>query len=127
MEYIQSLCDSEDANIFFGTVVNPEMEGTVRVTVLATGFNPYTSEGRKVAQATFAQPAFGQPTEAAPVAGGAVVEATPAAVPVASSADVVAKARERVTMNRAAPMDASAVFDESDLDIPAFIREHRQR
>src|SRR5579862_9415640 len=53
MQYIQALCDAEDANIFFGTVVDPDMEGTVRVTVLATGFNPYTKEGKKVAEATY--------------------------------------------------------------------------
>ncbi|MBI3721049.1 MAG: cell division protein FtsZ, partial [Fimbriimonas ginsengisoli] len=45
MQYIQQLCDAEEANIFFGTVVDPSMEGSVRVTVLATGFNPYSPEG----------------------------------------------------------------------------------
>src|SRR3954469_10652740 len=39
MAYIQQLCDQTEANIFFGTVVDPSMDGTVRVTVLATGFN----------------------------------------------------------------------------------------
>jgi cell division protein FtsZ len=116
MEYIQALCDGEDANIFFGTVVDPTMEGTVRVTVLATGFNPYTTEGRKVAEATFVAP---QPEPQAEIPVQAVV-------PVASSAEIVAKARERVA-NRAVTLDTSTVFDESDLDIPAFIREHKQR
>jgi cell division protein FtsZ len=30
----------EDANIIFGAVVNPEMEGKVKITVIATGFDP---------------------------------------------------------------------------------------
>lgn len=105
MHYIQSLCDADDANIFFGTVVDPDMDGTVRVTVLATGFNPYSSEGKKAAAATFA--------------------AVPTSAAVATSADVVANARERV--GRGAVPDPSAIYDESDLDIPTFIREHRTR
>lgn len=43
MAYIQNLCDHEDANIFFGTVVDPELEGKVRITVLATGFGAIPS------------------------------------------------------------------------------------
>jgi cell division protein FtsZ len=30
----------EDANIIFGAVVNPQMEGKVKITVIATGFDP---------------------------------------------------------------------------------------
>jgi len=30
----------EDANIIFGAVVNPEMEGKIKITVIATGFDP---------------------------------------------------------------------------------------
>lgn len=101
MQYIAELCDADEANIFFGTVVDPEMEGTVRVTVLATGFNPYTPEGRKVADATFSAPI---------VASNAVVSQAPA----------------RVAAQRGAQVDPSSVYDESDLDIPAFIRQHKQ-
>ena len=56
MDYIGSLCDDEDANIYFGTVIDPTMDGSVRITVLATGFNPYTPEGRRVAEATYSAP-----------------------------------------------------------------------
>jgi cell division protein FtsZ len=103
MQYIAELCDADEANIFFGTVVDPEMDGTVRVTVLATGFNPYTPEGRKVADATFSAPV-----------------AAPTAV-------VSAAAPARVAAQRGTPVDPASVYDESDLDIPAFIREHRTR
>jgi cell division protein FtsZ len=117
MQYIQGLCDAEEANIFFGTVVDPTMEGTVRVTVLATGFNPYTSEGRRVSEATFSAP--GPSPEPEPVVAAVATVTT-------TSAEVVAAARERVG-TRSVALDPSSVFDESDLDIPAFIREHRQK
>jgi cell division protein FtsZ len=112
--YIQGMCDEDDANIFFGTVIDPSMDGTVRVTVLATGFNPYTSEGRKVAEATFSAP---EPEKKA------VVE-TPQ--------PVVTRVQPRPLFNtntapatRSNQFDAKEIFDESDLDIPAFIREHK--
>jgi cell division protein FtsZ len=113
MQYIASLCDADEANIFFGTVVDPEMEGTVRVSVLATGFNPYTIEGRKVAEATYSAPL---PSAPSPVVTAAPVEPTQSPV---------APAAERVAAVRGAVLDPSTVFDETDLDIPAFIREHR--
>lgn len=121
--YIQSMCDEEEANIFFGTVVDPTMEGTVRVTVLATGFNPYSPEGRKVADATYNVP---QPERAviAPVVTGNPAQVSPAATvqrvepkPIFNAATPAA--------SRASQFDASEIFDESDLDIPAFIREHK--
>jgi cell division protein FtsZ len=123
MAYIQGLCDIEEANIFFGTVVDPTMDGTVRVTVLATGFNPYTKEGKKVAEATFTVPAAQIVPEVKPVA----VAPVPAVPPQATSAEIIAQARERISNQRNAPTEASQVFDETDIDIPAFIREHRSR
>ena len=109
MSYIQNLCDADDANIFFGTVVDPAMEGTVRVTVLATGFNPYSTEGRRVAEETFAV-------------------ATPQPTPITVTPTFVGPAAERQAVAaRSAQVDPAMVFDESDLDIPAFIREHRQK
>lgn len=126
MAYIQDLCDTEDANIFFGTVVDPEMDGTVRVTVLATGFNPYSSEGKRVAEATFAAPAPVAPA-ATPVVNPIPAPQVPPVTPQASSADIIAQARERIANRGANTPEPSAVFDDSDLDIPAFIREHRKR
>ncbi|MDW8207284.1 MAG: cell division protein FtsZ [Chloroherpetonaceae bacterium] len=38
-EHITKRCDQSDANIIFGWVSDPALEGTVRVTVLATGFD----------------------------------------------------------------------------------------
>jgi len=102
MNYIQSLCDSQDANIFFGTVVDPTLDGTVRVTVLATGFLPDSPGAEKAMEALLGQAVVATSTEPA-------------------------KQRLHVnpTTRREPVAEAANVFDESDLDIPAFIREHR--
>lgn len=146
MTYIHGLCDAEEANIFFGTVVDPEMEGSVRITVLATGFNPYSPEGRRVAEATYQAP---QPRAAVvdpvpvpapvpveviqePASDTAVVTGTAdgwrpgmkpqGIIPPVPNRDEVLSENVRVRTNK---MDATEIFDEADLDIPAFLREHK--
>ena len=57
MSYIQELCDADEANIFFGTVIDPDMEGRVRISVLATGFNPYSNPGKAVVAEVYEAPA----------------------------------------------------------------------
>jgi cell division protein FtsZ len=125
MQYIQELCDVEDANIFFGTVVDPSMEGTVRVTVLATGFDPFSPEGKKVASAPLAA-SQSNSLSASPVVPNPV-PAAPKIEPQATSAEIVQQARERMNQRSQIEPDTTQVFDESDLDIPAFIREHRHK
>ncbi|MBS1719202.1 MAG: cell division protein FtsZ [Armatimonadetes bacterium] len=119
MGYIQELCDANDANIFFGQVTDPSLDGAVRVTVLATGFNPYSSEGRKVAAATFAAPVA---EVAKPVA-----EAEPVApvTPARDRDEIITDAPKG--MGRNTPVDVNTVYEETDLDIPSFIREHKGR
>jgi cell division protein FtsZ len=136
MDYIHSLCDPEDANIFFGTVVDPRLEGEVRITVLATGFD---SEVKK-------------PTFKSVSSQTATVHATPTAVvevvadePVNSPEPPVSEVkrvsspsnptgnaiRDIWDRNKAAQREVAEskdVFEESDteIDIPAFLREHRR-
>ncbi|MCO5297612.1 MAG: cell division protein FtsZ [Fimbriimonadaceae bacterium] len=142
MSYIHDLCDDEEANIFFGTVIDKEMEGAVRISVLATGFNPYTPEGRKVAEATFSAP-DAEPAAPKPVVAAADtrapwqritsrgVEAPGTEKPAES--DAPKADAERVVVDRAAVRsregsgDVSDLYDESEIDIPTFIREHRAR
>jgi len=132
MFYIQGLCDADEANIFFGTVIDPEMEGHVRVTVLATGFNPYTSEGRKAAEAAFgrATPTVTPQATSADVVQAAreriQANAAPAAVPVAAEATEPKPIQINPPMPRTQPVQPSEVIDESDLDVPAFIRKYKQ-
>lgn len=129
MDYIQSLCDPEEVNIIFGSVIDPTLEGTVRITVLATGFNPYQKKTEKVDQT---------PGRVSVNPSVAVTNPIPAAAPVVepvvekptipgaiSSADVVAAARERVLQQK--QEEVADLLDETDLDIPAFIREHRNK
>ncbi len=122
MNYIQDLCDGDDANIYFGTVIDPEMEGHVRVTVLATGFNPYTREGRKASEAAFGKTA---PAPSAPVASSLDVPSfnrpSSTAVPVMEPKPV-----ETAPAPRTQPVTSSDVLDEGDLDVPAFIRKYKQ-
>ncbi|MCW5937984.1 MAG: cell division protein FtsZ [Fimbriimonadaceae bacterium] len=123
MAYIHSLCDVEDANIYFGTVVDDKLEGEVRITVLATGFNPAVRASN---------PAFVD--TAREEAESAVVEMPE---PVAKT-----PSRPEVTDKRISPRDIweraqrglrdstgklEDVYDESEIDIPAFLREHRQK
>jgi cell division protein FtsZ len=119
MAYIQGLCDAEDANIFFGTVVDPSLEGAVRVTVLATGFNPQSPEGRKASEAFNFTATTVEPVATASGNGEQRRNFTFPSVNIANERANVA--------NKSTETDPSNVFDESDLDIPAFIREHRRR
>lgn len=115
MMFIEALCDEAEANIIFGHVVDPEMEGMVRLTILATGFEPNTNTYAVADRAVYTAPV------AAPEPEPMKVEAPEPSRPVFDNT----KGADRVgqTLNP----DVSAVFDESDLDIPAFIREHRKK
>jgi len=66
MDLIKERTDGEQANIIFGTVVDPRLQGAVRITVLATGFNV---SGRRPAEI------------AAPRAAAIEAPATPAVTP----------------------------------------------
>jgi len=121
MAYIHNLCDSDDASIYFGHVIEPDLDSEVRITVLATGFNPYTTEGKRAASAAFTVPLE--------LETPAIIEKSPITRSESASRPLVfptssGPVAERVGRNAT---DTSQVFDESDLDIPAFIREHRSK
>ncbi len=129
MAYIQSMCDEDEAAIYFGTVVDDSLDGAVRITVLATGFNPYSPEGLKVAEATYSTPAETIQAPLTTPATGPTQNGTPAPLPKIDrkpftfpNVNITEKAA-----SRSGQQDTSEVYDESDLDIPAFIREHRKR
>jgi cell division protein FtsZ len=136
MDYIHSLCDPEDANIFFGTVVDPRLEGEVRITVLATGFDS------EVKKPTFKSVSSQTATvHATPTAVVEVVADEPVNSPeppvselkrVSSPSNPTGNAiRDIWDRNKAAQREVAEskdVFEESDteIDIPAFLREHRR-
>jgi hypothetical protein len=101
------VAEAHTAAFFDPYVTDPSTNGEVRVTVLATGFNGYAPELPKVTPAATVLP---KPVQAA--------------IP---SSETVAPTRERVGARAQLEVDTSQVFDESDLDIPAFIRDHRQK
>ncbi|HRJ27204.1 MAG TPA: cell division protein FtsZ [Fimbriimonadaceae bacterium] len=132
MNFIQSLCDPEEADIFMGMVVDSSLEGAVRITVLATGFNPYSPEGKVAAEAPFSQtvaasfPATPSQSDdpVRPVESGTLREAGEVgSFTRVSPKDIWDKAVAR----RDQESKTEDVFEESDIDIPAFIRDHKRR
>lgn len=114
----------EDANIIFGSVVNPEMRDVIKVTVIATGF------GRSVRQEeikpTFASRIVTPPlaeqrvrTTQAPISGSAEVRTRPTQPEPRRSAAPAAPVRETREVRAAGQFGIAA---ESDLDIPTFLR-----
>lgn len=55
-EQISQVCDQKDANIICGWVIDPSLEGEVRVTVLATGFANQDGKGGTAVPPTVPQP-----------------------------------------------------------------------
>jgi len=123
MDYIHGLCDGQDANIFFGTVVDPSMDGSVRITVLATGFAPIATQRKAVDEAA---------AQVAPVKPP-VVSQPPFVTPRVQLPPVPNRGEPAVVSDRAVAaargdgFEPSDVYDENDLEIPAFIREHGAR
>lgn len=132
MDYIHSLADSDEANIIFGTVIDPDVTEEVRITVLATGFSgrpggaELPSINRRPEPAPAADPAPTRDSRDDEVVRSAPAErprVTPPAAP------------RRLDMKKIWNEDSSASeaktgeerFDEDDLDIPAFLREHQKR
>jgi len=143
MEYIQQLTDESEANIYFGVVVDPKLNDEVRITVLATGFSPYSPEGRRAAQATMMQTpvtpapiaAVEMPNEmlrsAEPAINGSLHSATES--PIETPRFVEPRVNPQAIWEKASaarrdePQEPAQIMDESDLDIPAFLREHRDK
>jgi cell division protein FtsZ len=99
---IREAADCEDVQINFGVTMDESMGDGVKITVIATGFQPrYAPSGEeqaKVPVATDAQPFWSEPAAAAP----------PEAAP------------EPVVNGEPEP-----AFDPEDLDTPAYLRQGR--
>lgn len=94
---IQEAAD-EDANILFGAVIDESLEGKVKITVIATGFEPYPNMRDSV---------FGHETGVAP--------GRPAREP----APFLRTDEPDSTPQPSAGLD----LEEDDLDVPAFLRQ----
>jgi cell division protein FtsZ len=93
--------NQDECDLTLGAVIDDKMEGTVRITVLATGF-----EGRE------------------PGAKAAPKTEAPAAAEVATSAAAPAapETKEEPREPRRSPYQEEPTYDEDDIDIPAFLR-----
>ncbi len=113
----------EDANIIFGAVVDPTMEGKVKITVIATGFDRL-----RTAQSPAAESVRPTPTDLSsytPVRS----EVDNDLLPISRSV-VVSRRRSLdlpvlpapARVDAAAPVDATDDPDASPFDVPAFLR-----
>ncbi len=102
---IQSLCDLENAHIIYGHVLDPKMEGEVKITVLAAGL-PASSQGSLAER----------PVQRAEALRREPVGERPGGMP--------PRPAERTSAAPAAPerTPQQAPVDNTDYDIPAFLR-----
>jgi cell division protein FtsZ len=106
---------AEDATVVVGTVIEPEMQGELRVTVVATGLNRNKAKAAAPAQAAVPATQVGR----RPGDVKLVAQRTRAPAPDYSHLDRPAAQR----MQRAAGDGLRASFGSEDvLDIPAFLR-----
>ena len=116
----------EEANIIFGAVVDPKMEGRVKITVIATGFDRPAAAKAPTASAALtpvdlhSYTSWKQETgERAVAAGGSRISFSRRAVlelPLTQTADGAAE-----------PFVAGAEFEPvSPLDVPAFLRRQSE-
>jgi cell division protein FtsZ len=110
----------EEANIIFGAVVDPSMEGRVKITVIATGFDRNWVKSSPADQALKTTPvdltAYSRQSEDRVV----LTSSARSIVNRRSPIDLPAVARTEGASG--APDDPSADEESSPLDVPAFLR-----
>lgn len=100
---VQGAAD-EDANILFGAVIDEALEGKVKITVIATGFEPYpTMRDSVLSQRGSIAPSYSTSTDHPEALGGGAPEATAGGEHSFASVDL----------------------EEDDLEVPAFLRQQR--
>jgi len=125
MSYIADLAAADDANIIFGAVYDDALKGDVRITVLAAGFDPTAKPPRSAA--TEASRAGTQPRMERTTRETAPEKPQSAPDRAATDGNSMPPGTAPATgVPRPARQDgASAQAD--DLDVPAFIRKHKQQ
>ena len=119
----------EDANIIFGAVVDPNMEGQVKITVIATGFDPARVASSPASQVTKETPVDmsaytavrTQPQERPREREDRLVANGGSRVARRSVVDLGASTFQTVS-EAAAGTPPSDADDASPLDVPAFLR-----
>ena len=59
-DIVYKACDSENVNVIFGTVIDPEMQNEVKITVLATGFDVVERQQQQAVEVRAAVAAHGE-------------------------------------------------------------------
>jgi cell division protein FtsZ len=109
----------DDAEIIFGAVHEPAMQGEIRVTVIATGFDKALSTGMTRSAET-SSPLSMSKTGGAPVIQ--FPQRTPARVAGSGGAGAVNRSTDATRPARPAPLSEKAPQDVTDMEIPTFIR-----
>ena len=112
-----------DVNLIFGAVIDENMKDEIRITVIATGFDQGTSV--MVKPAAQPQVAVRPRARVLETVGANVSKAAsaPAPAPSAAPAASAAPARSEPRAVAAQHEFPSRVFNETDLDIPPFLRK----
>lgn len=131
MEYVQQFADADEASIYMGHVVKPDMEGRVSITLLAAGM----AQLRLPDASVFGEPAARRESRlrepeavAEPARQPAVVWREEARVEARrEEARPVETRKAEVRREEARPLDDPLRLEELDLDIPEFLRKIRER
>jgi cell division protein FtsZ len=137
---VQEAAD-EDANIIFGAVVDPDLKGKVKITVIATGFGPQTSsrpigsaaqtpvdmtQSADVSRLRVDPPGIGAPfVERGPSTRLTVARRSVMDLPAAASAGSMATMRAGTTAEAIGSVEQQVDADVdlgSTFDVPAFLR-----
>jgi cell division protein FtsZ len=132
---VREATHNEDVQISFGVVVDESMEETVKLTVIATGFERQTLPqilGRQAGAAAPApplpKPLVAQPTPPPPISEPAVREPAVREPAVREPYEVIStpvdRGEETVVEPSAEPPQPADPFD--DVDTPAFLRRERR-
>ncbi|MBX3097218.1 MAG: cell division protein FtsZ [Fimbriimonadaceae bacterium] len=135
MSYLRGLTDEDEANIYMGHVIDPELKGEVRITVLATGFA--TAEVVKPEPVMESRPEYEAP--ASRFTTEPATEPTTTEEPVRRAP--IEEAPVMPPSGRKTPKEIWQQFQEEqkrniepqeeddeddDVDLPTFLREHKK-
>ena len=115
----------EDANIIFGAVIDPDLKGEIRVTVIATGIGGHRVAARPVDRERRQSPVY-EPAEV-PSYATRVAAGKPQLVPVMESGEAAVGSDDRPGQGDGLDdlldvLELEADRRKDDLEIPAFIR-----
>ncbi len=115
----------EDANIIFGAVIDPDLKGEIRVTVIATGIGGHRVAARSADRERRHTPSY-EPAEV-PAYTPRVMAAKPQLVPVMESGEAAVDSDDRDGQGDGLDdlldvLELEADRRKDDLEIPAFIR-----